>query len=148
MTNKTTAYAFYESKASLRMQDRNTVPRKCASEFPRRIYAKEPFNPSHCQPLQYDCQNYPRDKTIDYFFGTERTVHPDHFSRFGYPWCPNGYCVGNFPGRYNTPEAFQWQTNVQPPDMAPERFYHGKYIDPNYVASDAYIQSFETRNSH
>src|SRR5437868_7423373 len=135
-----TAYAFYESKASLRKQNQNEVAREDASEFPKNIYGKEPFSPGKCQPLQYTCQDYSRDKSIYYFFGTERTRHPSHFSRFGYPWCPNGYCIGNHPGRYNTPEAFRWQTSVQPPDMAPERFYHGKYIDPNYVSSDAYIQ--------
>lgn len=142
-----TAYAFYESRASLNKQDKNTVMSGDASEFPRNIYGKEPLNPSRCQPLRYGCQDYPRDTAINYFFGTERTVHPDHFSRFGYPWCPNGYCVGNHPGRYNTPQAFRWQTGAQPPGMAPERFYSGKYVDPNYVASDAYIESFETRNS-
>lgn len=143
----TTAYAFYESKGSLAKQNKNVIMSDKVSEFPKNIYAKEPLNPSKCQPTRGVCQDYVRDRSIDYFFGTERTTHPDHFSRFGYPWCPNGYCVGNHPGRYNTPQAFRWQTSVQPVDVAPERFYHGKYVDPNYVASDAYIQSFETRNS-
>jgi|SRR5665213_2574704 len=147
MARSQTAYVFYESEKSLATQNRNQVPRSKASEFPRRFYAAEPFNPAHCQPMQYTCQDYPRDKSIDYFFGTERTVHPDHFSRFGYPWFANGYGVGNFPGRYNTPEAFRWQTSAQPLGMAPEKFYHGKYVDPNYVSSDAYNESFETRNS-
>jgi len=142
-----TAYAFYESKASLDKQNQNVVARKDATEFPRNIYVGESFNPARCQPLQYTCQDYPRDRNIDYFFGTERTMHPGHFSRFGYEWCPNGYCIGNHPGRYNTPPAFRWQTSVQPLGMAPERFYHGKYVDPNYTASDAYVESFESRNS-
>jgi len=140
-----TAYTFYESAASVDKLDKNTVECQEASEFPRGFYKREPLNPDRTQPVRYMAQRGPRDLEIDYFFGSDRLRHPDHHSRFGYPWCPNGYCTGNHPGRYNTAPAMMWQTSVQPPNMAPERFYHGKYIDPNYVNSEAYITSFAER---
>lgn len=140
-----TAYAFYESYASLKNQDRNVVKGPEATEYPRHIYQGQPFNPSVCQPLQYLAQNRPRDINIDYFVWADREDHPPNFSRFAYPWCPNGYCVGNHPGRYNTPEAFRWQTSAQPEGVAPDRFYKGRFIDPNYVSSDAYNLGFLAR---
>lgn len=141
----TSGYAFYNSYGSVAARNENTVPLSEISEYPRHLYSAQSFNPSRCQPLQYLCQENPRDPKIDYFFGTEVTTHPSHFSHFGYPWCPNGYCVGNHPGRYNTPEAMRWQTSGQPAGMAPEKFYHGKHIDENYVSSPAYNDSFRLR---
>ena len=140
-----TAYAFYESYGSLDRQNKNETPKPISTQFPRGIYVGEPYNQSKGQPLQYMAQNGPRDTSIDYFVFAERTEHPAHFSRFAYPWCPNGYCVGNHPGRYNTPQAFRWQTSAQPLGMAPERFYHGKYVDPNYTSSSAYNDAFRAR---
>lgn len=142
-----TGYVFYESYGSINTQNQNYVPVEEAAEYPKGLYKKESLNPSRCQPLQYTCPNGPRDPSIDYFFPTEVETHPPHFSRFAYPWCPNGYCVGNHPGRYNTPEAFRWQTEVQPEDMAPSRFYKGKHVDPNYVSSDAYNNSILIRTT-
>src|SRR5665213_2638929 len=96
-----TALIFYESPASVATLDQNTVygPK---SQYPKGLYTHPPFGFSECQP--YKCRDYPRDHTIDYFFQTDVKQHPDHQSWFGYPWCENGYCVANFPGRYNTPE--------------------------------------------
>lgn len=140
-----TAYVFYNSQKSLDTLNKNVVEGQVVSEFPRALYAAQPFNQSRCQPLQYTCPSGPRDPDIDYFYPTEVQTHPAHQSRFSYPWCPNGYCIGNHPGRYNTPEAFRWQTSAQPEGMAPKKFYGGRYVDPNYCSSDAYNNSFAIR---
>jgi len=138
-------YVFYNSYGSVDTQNKNKVPVNVATEYPRGLYVGESLNPSVCQPNQFICQNRVRDPSIDYFFGTEVTEHPGHFSRFGYPWCPNGYCIGNHPGRYNTPEAFQWQSSGQPLGMAPERFYEGYHVNPDYTSSPAYNNAFIAR---
>lgn len=132
-----TSYSFYESYGSVKNLNKNLVPVDASSEYPRRLYASEPFNQSRCQPHQYTCPAGPRDVEIDYFLVAEKDTHPPHFSHFANPWCPNGYCVGNHPGRYNTPPAFRWQTK-QPANMAPVRFYEGIYVDENYNSSPAY----------
>lgn len=146
-----TAYAFYESYGSIKNLNKNFVPVQEASEYPRNLYVAEPFNQSRCQPNQFKCPTGPRDPTIDYFFGTEVTVHPPHFSRFGNPWCPNGYCMGNMPGRYNTPEAFRWQTEFQTAPqykgLAPEKFYKGEYLLPNGPTAPAYANSQNVRKA-
>ena len=144
--SRRTSYAIYNSPGSVDRLNKNPY-REVPSQFPRQIYAREPSNPSHCQPFQGSCQNFVRDPEIDYFFPTERTQHPDHFSRFGYPWCPNGYCMGNMPGKYNTPPGMLWQTAAQPENMAPERFYSEEQLSPFYVNSDAYMISMAARNA-
>ena len=142
-----TAYIFYNSPQSVKSIDRNKVRGKI-TEFPRGLYVGESLNPSKCQP--FGCSGaggvagYVRDPEIDYFFGTEKTQHPAHFSRFGYAWCPNGYCTGNHPGRYNTPPG-EVDFNSQPKGMAPERFYSDTELDPFYTLSPAYIDSFNAR---
>jgi hypothetical protein len=140
------AYTYFESPGSVKNDDRNAVygPK---SLFPRRFYKAEPFNSSRDYPgtAIKICQGNPCDDKIDYMYPTQRSQHPDMFSRFGYPWCENGYCIGNHPGRYNTPPAFQWQSNLQPPDMAPQRFYEGRFADYNYSSSDAYNGSAYVR---
>lgn len=141
------AYAFYDSYGSVNKQNDNAVKLQNVSEYPRNIYAKKSLNPSRCQPLQYTCQDWARDPDIDYFYPTEVVQHPPHFSRFSYPWCPNGYCVGNHPGRYNTPAGMRWMTEAQPDGMAPQKFYSGSHVDPNYVSSPAYVDSQIIRNA-
>lgn len=141
-----TGYVFYESYGSIKTQNQNYVPDEEASQYPRGLYNAKPMAPSYCQPLQYTCPSGPVDKNIDYMFGTEVKTHPPHFSRFSYPWCPNGYCVGNFPGRYNTPEAMQWDTGAQPVNTAPARFYGPRHA-PDVCMSDAYRQSQEIRGA-
>lgn len=141
-----TSYSYYNSYGSIKNLNKNIVPVAAASQFPRRLYSSEPFNQSRCQPLQYDCPAGPRDVDIDYFLVTERETHPPYPSRFANPWCPNGYCVGNMPGRYNTAPAFRWQTNQQPVNTAPARFYSGKHVDENYVSSPAYENSAFVRS--
>lgn len=150
-----TAYIFYRSPGSVASQNRNFVDPRVASEFPRRLYKGEPMGGSHCQPFQFECPTLPRDCNIEYSYPVAnvaagipgRSIHPANFSRFSYPWCPNGYCTGNHPGRYNTPPGMMWQTSAMPPGMAPARFYEGNQIDPNYVLSTAYIDAYRARMS-
>jgi len=94
-------------------------------------------------PSQYTCDSGPRDTKTDYIFGTERAVHPQHASRFGYDRCWNGYCTGTWIGRYNTPP--ECMPNEQPKGMAPERFYHGKFVDPFYDDNKTYRYEREMR---
>jgi hypothetical protein len=135
----------YQSDGSIAGMTKNFVPLEKSSEFPRRLYGAQPFNPSRDQPIRYMATAGPIDPEIDYLVYSERDDHPAHHSRFGYPWCPNGYCTANFPGRYNTAPAFMAADNAQPPDMAPSRFYCGKWQDQNYNSSDAYNDSFAIR---
>ena len=155
------SYVIYSSPASVAAMNKNTpeTSNRTAppSQFPRNLYTGSPFNPSKTQPnffREAGALPYPRDPEIDYFMFTDkdkngkpRETHPDHFSRFGYSWCPNGYCTGNFPGRYNTPPSMQWMSNLWPADMAPERFYQGAQIDFNYCDSEAYITSRKARQN-
>lgn len=142
-------YIFYNSSESIKTLDQNKVCLQNASQFPARIYSKNAFNPSRCYPNQsMTCQSYPRDTSIDYTLHKDRDTHPDHFSRFTYDWMPeNGYGIANHPGRYNTPAAFRWMTSAQPLGMAPERFYHGDHVDPNYTSSEAYNAAFQARQN-
>ncbi len=142
-----TGYVFYQSYGSIKTQNKNIVEADESSQYPKNLYGKQPFGYSYCQPLQYECPSGPVDSSIDYMFGTEKQTHPPHFSHFAYPWCPNGYCVGNFPGRYNTPEAMRWQTGAQPVNCAPDRFYKGRFVDPNNCMSPAYTNSMIVRNA-
>lgn len=163
----------YQSPGSIAGMTKNFVPLPESSEFPRRLYSAQPFNPTRTQPIRYMALAGPIDPNIDYIFAPppvdaelpsgppevtwpyagppgpvyriERNEHPAHHSRFGYPWCPNGYCTANHPGRYNTAPGLMWMDNAQPPDMAPSRFYSGKWQDPNYNSSDAYNDSFIAR---
>jgi hypothetical protein len=152
-TSSPASYVIYNSPASVAAANKNTpeTSNRTAppSQFPRNLYSGSPFNPSKTQPNFYREAGvipYPRDTEVDYFMGTERNKHPANFSRFGYPWCENGYCTGSgFPGRYNTPPAMQWMSNLLPVDMAPERFYHGDQVDHNYCDSEAYISSRRAR---
>ena len=108
------------------------------SEFPRNIYGKGFINEQSNLPYQTLYPEAVRDKNINYIYGVEKTKHPSHFSRFSYPWCENGYCTGNHPGRYNTPPAFYKETDPIPENMAPPRFYTGKHISHFYNGSESY----------
>lgn len=152
MSSSTTSYVIYSSPGSIAAMNKNTPQTSDRtpppSQFPRKLYSGTPFNPSKTQPLFYreaGVVPYPRDPEVDYFMFTERDKHPPNFSRFGYAWCPNGYCVANHPGRFNTPPSMQWMSNLLPNDMAPERFYHGDQVDPDYCDSEAYITSRQAR---
>jgi hypothetical protein len=148
MSTTDRAYTIYNSPGNVAAASINFP--KNTSQFPRRFYKAEPLNPSKTQPQRYPEAGaipYPRDPEVDYILFADRDTHPAHFSRFSYPWFLNGYGVGNFPGKYNTPEAMRWQTSALPEDMAPERFYTGDQIDPNYCDSEAYIMSRRARQA-
>ena len=152
MATPNTNYIIYSSPASVANIDKN-VPENSdrtpkPSQFPRRLYKGEPFGVSKTQPYFFKetgSAMYPRDKNIDYTIFVDRETHPEHFSRFGYGWCPNGYCFANMPGRYNTPPSMRWMSDILPDIMAPQRFYEGKQIDPNHCDSEAYINSRAAR---
>lgn len=96
----------------------------------RILFAVEPRVPSN-----YACNN-DKDIELSYILGVDRDNHPSHTSHFGYGRCPNGYCFGHIPGKYVLPTAVGCN-NVQPPNMAPKRFYSGVYVDPYSVNSQA-----------
>lgn len=150
-------YITFPSPSSVSSIDRNFKDPKNVSQMPKGLYKKEPLVTSKTQPLFYKeagALPYPRDTSIDYIMylskdsnGKTIESHPEHFSRFGYPWFPNGYGTGNFPGRYNTPPSMMWMSNMWPEDMAPKRFYEGKHRDPNYCNSEAYINAKQARSN-
>ncbi len=153
MSNKygssaTTSYVIYNSPASVGATNKNSSFSAPPSEFPRKLYKGSPMNPTRTQPLFYreaGALPYPRDTEVDYFLHVDRDVHPPHQSRFGYPWCENGYCFGLMNGKYNTPPGMQWMSNIWPEDMAPKRFYQGVHRDFNYCDSEAYIGARQAR---
>ncbi len=155
------SYVVYNSPGSVNNANNNFLNRNTpVSQFPRRFYKNEPTNPSKTYP-QFNREAgvipYKKDTQVDYIIGekgavgarvdADRSKHPANFSRFGYQWCENGYCVGNHPGKYNTPESFQWQSHVSnmPSGLAPKRFYTHPDVDSNYCDSEAYINSRQAR---
>jgi len=157
--SKNASYVIYSSPASVAAIDKNTpeTSNRTAppSQFPRNLYSGSPFNPPKTQPnffREAGVVPYPRDPEIDYIMhvdkdknGDPRTTHPEHFSRFAYPWFENGYGTAVHNGRYNTPPSMMWMSNLWPSNMAPERFYHGDQVDVNYCDSEAYINSRKAR---
>lgn len=112
-------YVVYNNKKQVDNLDLNKIPgRDRLVEFPGFIYQGQPFGPA-----QYICDDPPRDTNYNYIYGIERLEHPDHFSRFTYGVTDNGYGVGHWPGRYNTPAICQPFTGKDPDNMAPSRFY-------------------------
>lgn len=102
--------------------ERNTVNGNRSVVFPLNIYEGQVF------PLsQYACESGPRNTLYDYLIDFERDSHPDAPSRFGYARCFNGYCSGAWPGRYNSSPQCIPETDKQPKDMAPTRFYEKQY---------------------
>lgn len=130
-------YVIYNSPESVGSLDVNGVDPRYTIEMPNHIYDGEAF------PLsQYMCESGPRDTSTNYLYPTEQTSHPDHFSRFAYPYCWNGYCSGHWNGRYNTPPMYWPTTDAQPRGLAPKRFYtEPKYTSPYYSDSPAYRDS-------
>jgi hypothetical protein len=112
------SYITYNSISDVRSLDLNTADGNIATEFPYHIYDGETFPIS-----QYLCESGPRDTRYNYIYNTERMEHPDFFSRFAYGYCDNGYCSGHWNGRYNTPGVCFSETDKQPKNMAPSRFY-------------------------
>ena len=91
-------------------------------------------NPRH--PAYFACEKT-RDLQTHYIMDIERINHPNHSSRFGYARCPNGYCFGHMPGKYNN--SFACQIDPEPEDMAPDRFYTTQKMTPFKVDSQATV---------
>lgn len=120
--------------------ERNTVNGTKSVVFPLNIYQGNVF------PLsQYACESGPRSTEYDYLIFSERDSHPDAPSRFGYANFPNGYGSGIWPGRYCTPAACIPDTDSQPKDMAPARFYTKKYQTPFMGDHPTYSKSVIVR---
>lgn len=85
------------------------------SVFPELIPSGDPV-----QTPYYTCFR-PRSTKTQYIKDVEVFKHPQHFSRYGYARCFNGYCSGHFPGRYIVPD--DCDDCEQPYDTAPARFY-------------------------
>lgn len=98
----------------------------------RRMYKSEPRHPAY-----YTCFGG-RDPETHYIIGVEREHHPDHSSRFGYAKCWNGYCSGQWPGRYAT-SALCSEHDPQPLNQAPNRFYTPKHQGENNDLTQAVV---------
>jgi len=122
-------YAAYEQPDEVGDLNRNVYDGARATVFPNNIYLGQ------VQLLPYYACSRPRDTDFQYIIGAEREEHPDHFSRFGYAKCPNGYCSGHWPGRYNAPVGCE---SFEPPDMAPPRLYAVEHTDSSSVLSRGY----------
>jgi len=135
-----TNYVSYNAPDQVASLDMNTPNGNHAVVFPLNIYQGHPF------PLsQYACDSGPRNTQYDYIYDWEKLQHPDYPSRYGYANCWNGYCSGHWPGRYNTPPGAKKCTDEQPPDMAPQRFYTGRFQSPFYPDTPAYTESRVSR---
>lgn len=112
----------------------------------RHMYFAEPIRQDYtiCDTMYYDVNGKQwtwRDTEKHYLLGLDRDDHPNHFSRYGYAWCPNGYCLNQFPGKYVTPQQFL--TNIQPVDVAPKRFY--TYNEDGTVKGSTYVNMSQAR---
>ena len=96
----------------------------------RRLYQEQ-------YPERYPCfrKKQPESHYVQGF--SAKGQLPDHSSRFGYARCPNGYCLGHFPGKSINPSGCD--KDIMPPGLAPERFYNEFYTNPNTVASQAIV---------
>lgn len=136
--SKNQSYVQYMYPEDLKKLDRNTWnvddnDLAAGAGGGRAMYSVEPRHRAH-----YMCSGG-RDPETRYLFNREKTRHPDFSSRFGYGRCPNGYCLGHFPGRYIVPS--ECGANPLPKNMAPSRFYTEEYRNQNSVNSQA-IQDY------
>lgn len=111
-------YIVYNNKQQRDDLNLNVIQKDQAREFPTKLYSGQPFGVS-----DYICDDGPRDVDTNYIYNVERLEHPDYFSRFSYGTSDNGYGVGHWPGKYNTPAICQPFTSQDPAFMAPSRFY-------------------------
>lgn len=109
-------YVQYDNKVEVGALNLNIYNGARAVVFPRHIYAGNVISAPY-----YACSR-PRDTETRYIIGVERDDHPDHFANFGYARAPYGYGTGHWPGRYND-SVWCGQSDPQPPDCAPKRFY-------------------------
>ncbi|HSA76284.1 MAG TPA: hypothetical protein VLE02_01945 [Nitrosarchaeum sp.] len=134
------SYINYESERDRASLDLNTYPRGYATVFPRNIYGGEVV------PYPNNIFSTPRDSSTLYIVPVERTVHPPYSSRFGKGDCPNGYCSGHRPGKYNDSMMCDWEE--QPKDVAPLRFYRDLHTDVYTNFSDARVTYNVTQNNY
>lgn len=132
------AYIKFNVKKDVGRLDINTFNQNNATVFPHHLYTGEPVNTAY-----YLCPTMPRDKATDYIIDREKQVHPDHFSRFAYAGCPNGYCLAQWPGRYIVPS--DCEDLEEPADMAPLKYYGEEYLGPYVVRPAAYYASLRGR---
>jgi hypothetical protein len=103
----------------------------------------ETFGEPFIQPY-YACF-VPRSTKTAYIYNVERDEHPQHFSRYGYARCANGYCFGHMPGKYVVSDSCV--VDPQPNNVAPDRFYSGCESGPCLkVKSKAYEGGLAARN--
>ncbi len=128
-------YVAYNDKTEIKDLDKNvwrsTYGTISSGATGRHLYQFEPRHPAY-----YTCFGG-RDLGTHYIIGVERDDHPDHSSRFGYARCPNGYCSGHWPGRYNT--SLACSNDPQPVNLAPARFYTAAHQGPYQDASQATV---------
>lgn len=160
-------YMTYNSPMSRRQENQNNLNDIPVSVFPRNIYGGEAMGGHYDQPFRNNglpgatlgtpAEFVPRDVEMDYFIdpthnykGNDPTIkntHPHHFSRFGYKGCPNGYCIGNWPGRYNTAPDLLNKT-VDPPNMAPLKFYAENLVTNTVGVNNYYDITRQARNMY
>lgn len=135
-----TNYINYESEKDIGNLDLNNYPRGFATVYPRQLYG------GYVQPYPAYISSRPRDTSTLYIVPVERTEHPPYNSRFGKGDCPNGYCFGHRPGKYNDSTLCDWED--QPQDVAPERFYRNLHTDVFKNYSDYRIIYNEMNNNY
>lgn len=130
-------YVMYNYPEEVKALDKNVWHAKLKSLIPEGYTGRRLYEGEVRSPAQYACSEG-RDPETHYILGLDRDDHPDHSSRFGYANCPNGYCSGHWPGRYNEGDACA-NNDPQPPGMAPSRFYEdknlGAFIDSSWASA-------------
>ena len=111
----------------------------------RHLYFAEP------RRANIDPNSYWRDPVTQYMVKMDAigsaNLHPDTPSRFGYDnGCPNGYCFGVMPGRYNDNPYCNYEE--QPNDVAPCRLYDPVYLNGNISMSENFAPGDRFRYSH
>ena len=113
-------YVQYKDAEQVNMLNQNFMPNdQKLTTFPKNIYPNDLDSRVMWNP--YFACSVPRDTSINYIYPNEVQSHPDHYSRFGYANCPNGYCFGPIIGKYN--EGITCSADPQPENMAPENLY-------------------------
>lgn len=133
----TSGYVTYNLKSSVDKLDLNRVyvtPNLSnVSVYPRYIYSKNVF-----PEAEYLCHSGPRDLSSNFLYGNEKFVHEDHQERFSYD---NGLFFQSpplFVGKYQTSPYCWKETDAQPPNLAPERFYKFPYTSAYFIDSKIY----------
>ena len=136
------SYVSYNSPKEISDLNLNEVYGR-VSTLPSHMYAGEAFRQS-----TYLHEWRPRNSRTAYIYPEERTVHPDHFSRFAYNTGSDfGYVLGIHPGKYSDTLECSWINNQPPKDVAPARFYKNYQLDPFNDLSPAYYKDAASRGN-